>query len=172
MTVMAFMFLATLATSAFAFDWGRGQGWGQRERGGLSGISKYLNLTDDQTAKINALQKAHLKDIKPLQDEMFSKRGDLRILWLEKEPNQEKILTMQKEIRTIRDQMHDKATEFKVAVAKILTPEQKEKLEDSFRYRGYRHHHERYGGGPFDCPGGFEGRGFRGSPDRGMRGNW
>ncbi|MBN1382023.1 MAG: Spy/CpxP family protein refolding chaperone [Deltaproteobacteria bacterium] len=169
MVVMSVVFLTTLATSAFAFDWNRGPGRGLKDRGDWPGISKYLNLTDEQNTSINALRKEHLKDIKPLQDEMFAKRGDLRLMWLETEPNQEQILALQKEIRTIRDKMQDKATEFRIAVGKILTPEQKEKLQTSFRNRGYRHHHDRYGA--YGCPDGFYGRGYKPGPDRGMRGN-
>jgi Spy/CpxP family protein refolding chaperone len=51
----------------------------------LSGVQG-LNLTAEQKTKIGDLRTAHLKDIKPIQDKLHSKAGDLRLLWLEKSP--------------------------------------------------------------------------------------
>jgi Spy/CpxP family protein refolding chaperone len=92
---------------------------------------KELNLTEEQTTRINALRNTHLKEIKPLQDTLFSKGGDLRLLWLETDPDRDKIMALQKEIRTLRDQMQDKNTSHRLAILKILTPEQRNKLVGS-----------------------------------------
>jgi len=53
---------------------------------------------------------------------MFSKRGDLRLLWLQTSPNQAKITAVQKEIRNLRDQIQDKRTSQRLAVFNVLTP--------------------------------------------------
>lgn len=89
-----------------------------------------LNLTAEQKAEINKLRTAHLKDIKPLKDTLYSKRGDLRLLWREKNPDQEKITATMKEVRTLRDQIQDKSMDHLWAVYKILTPEQRETLRN------------------------------------------
>jgi Spy/CpxP family protein refolding chaperone len=164
MTLLSVIFIAALATSAFAAPWGKGMGRGPAYGGDWTRYAKDLNLTTDQTASIKALQDAHLKDVKPLQDKMFAKRGDLRLLWLEKNPNQDKIVTLQREIRALRDQLDDKRTELQFSITKVLTPEQREKMQTGFRGRGAG-----FGpmGGP-DAPCGF---GYRG-PGHGMRGNW
>jgi Spy/CpxP family protein refolding chaperone len=81
--------VTALTASAFAFGpgWGRGYGsgpyYGPDER-----VFSGLNLTAEQTAKINALRDAYLKDTKPHQDKLFSKRGDLKLLWLQTNPDQ------------------------------------------------------------------------------------
>jgi Spy/CpxP family protein refolding chaperone len=134
MTFVALFAMAALTASAFAVGPGAGRGHDRGHHGGgdcygddLKAVSG-LNLTTEQTAKVSALREAHLKDVKPIQDKMFSKRGDLKLLWLQKSPDQAKIRQTQKEIRTLRDQMEDKKDNHRLEVLKVLTPEQQEKL--------------------------------------------
>ncbi|MBN2437310.1 MAG: Spy/CpxP family protein refolding chaperone [Deltaproteobacteria bacterium] len=128
LTVMAVFFVAAVATSAFAFGCGRGPGYGPCPRGGFQGPAG-LNLTAEQTAKIREIRDAQLKEIKPLQEQTFIKRDEIRKLWLEPNPDQAKILAAQKEMRTLRDQIEDKTTAFYLEAAKILTPEQRDKIK-------------------------------------------
>lgn len=143
MTFFAFLAIGVLTTAAFAVgpEWGRGHGRGQCGGGGCSGgditAVPGLNLTAEQTAKINALREANLRDVKPIQDKMFSKRGDLRLLWLQKNPDREKITQTRKEIRALRDQMEDKRDNYRLDVLKVLTPEQQEKLNAYRPGRGF-----------------------------------
>jgi Spy/CpxP family protein refolding chaperone len=162
MTLVTVIVVTAFTVSAFAFGpgWGRGHGGGAYYGGDIRALSQ-VNLTDEQTGKINALREAHLRDIKPLQDKMFSKRGDLRLLWLQQNPDQDKILAEQKEIRTLRDKMQDKMTIYRLNVLKVLTPEQQEKLKTYRLGRGF--------GSGMMGGAGFQG----GGPGMGMmRGNW
>jgi Spy/CpxP family protein refolding chaperone len=166
LTFVAVMAAATIAASAFAFSpgWGRGHGGCPYYDRGIDQTPAVaqLGLTVEQTEMIKALREAHLKDIKPLQEKMFSKRGDLRLLWLQANPDQDKILALQKEIRSLRDQMDDKRVSHRLAVLKVLTPEQQAKAQAYGAGRGF-------GGGPcIGGPGG--GQGF--GPGLGPRGNW
>ena len=168
MAFAAVLLSTALAASAFAFGpgggWGRGHGgWPCYNQGaGPIPAAAQLNLTEEQTEKIRALREAHLKDVKPLQEKMFSKRGDLRLLWLQANPDQGKILALQKEIRSLRDQMDDKRISHRLAVLKVLTPEQQAKAQAYGAGRGF-------GGRPcIGGPGG--GQGF--GPGLGPRGNW
>lgn len=167
MTFVTVITVTVFAASAFAFGpgWGRGHGGGQCYGGDVTALSG-LNLTAEQTAKVNALREAHLKDVKPLRDTMFSKRGELRLLWLKQNPDQEKILAMQKEIRTIRDQMQDKRTVHRLNVLKVLTPEQQEQLKAFGPGQGF--------GRGMKGGEGFYGRGhgYHGGSHGMMRGNW
>ncbi|MDQ5986873.1 MAG: hypothetical protein CSYNP_02606 [Syntrophus sp. SKADARSKE-3] len=131
------MSLMIIGLTVVAYGWdggGRGPGFGPCAGGDMKMLSK-LNLTAEQTEKIRDLRQANLKETKPLMDKMFAKRGDLKILWLEKNPNQDKIMAAQKELRALRDQMQDKMTVHRLAVMKILTPEQQSKLQ-SYMGRG------------------------------------
>ena len=117
------------------------KGWG----GGYPGGGGYydlaatpgLNLTAEQITKLNALRDAHLRDIKPLQDQMYSKRGELRLLWLERTPNQNKILEAQKEFQTLRDKLYEKGTIYRLETTKVLTPEQQAQVQAYGPGRGY-----------------------------------
>lgn len=127
-TAMALLVTAMIATSVLAFGPGRGPGYGPCGRGDSGGYGG-LNLAADQKAKMSELREAHFKDVKPLRDQMFAKRDELRKLWLEPNPDQGKITAAQKEMREVRDQMQDKKTAFRLDALKVLTPEQREKAK-------------------------------------------
>jgi len=174
-TVMALTVTAVIASTALAFGPGRGPGYGPCGRGDYEGY-RGLNLTAEQKTKINELRDAHFKDVKPLRDQMFTKRDELRKLWLEPNPDQAKITAAQKEMRAVRDQMQDKMTAFRLDASKVLTQEQREKAQ-SFAAgyaagRGYgpgRGYGKGRGFGPDSCGGGdCQGRG----PGAGGRGKW
>jgi len=164
LTVMGLFFVAAIATSAFGFGWGRGPrvGYGSCARGDFQGPAG-VDLTTDQEAKLNELRDVSFKDIKSLREKMFTKRDELRNLWLEKSPDQEKIAAAQKEMRSVRDQMQDKMTAYRLDALKILTPEQQEKIKSSASGRGFGQRrgfgHGAWGGA--GCSGG--GPGFRGN---------
>jgi len=166
MTLVTVLIVAALSTYAFAYGpgWGRGHGGGPYDGYDPATLSQ-LNLTAEQTTKINAFREAFLKDDKPLQDKMFGKRGDLKLLWLQQNPDQEKILAVQKEIRALRDQIQEKRDVYRLNVYNVLTPEQKEKLKSYGSGRGFGH-------GMRGGPGMGAGPGMGGGPGKGMRGNW
>jgi Spy/CpxP family protein refolding chaperone len=170
LTLMTVLVIAALTTTSFAYGWGQGM-WSGRGPGygscwsaddqGLSG----LNLTADQEAKIRSLREAQLKEDKPILDKMFSKRGELRLLWLQQNPDREKIVTVQKEIRSLRDQLQDKQTNNRLAVLKVLTPEQQTRIQAFGGGRGF-------GKGRGFGPGGGPGYGYGpGGYGLGPRGN-
>jgi Spy/CpxP family protein refolding chaperone len=164
LTLMAVLVIVALTTTSFAYGWGqgmrggRGPGYGNCQSGDLQGLAA-LNLTADQEAKIKSLREAQLKEAKPLLDKMFGKRGELKLLWLQQNPDQEKILSVQKEIRSLRDQLQDKQTNHRLAVLKVLTPEQQTKVQSYAAGRGFGHSK---GFGPGGC----------GGYGTGPRGNW
>jgi Spy/CpxP family protein refolding chaperone len=160
LTVMAVFFVAAVATSAFAFGCGRGPGYGPCARGDFQGPAG-MNMTAEQTAKIKEMRETQWKEMKPLRDEMFTKRDELRKLWLEPNPDQGKITAAQKEMRLLRDQMQDRMTAYRLEAVKILTPEQREKIGSFAQGRGPGH-----GRGHGFGPGGPDGAGcFGGGPD-------
>jgi Spy/CpxP family protein refolding chaperone len=87
-----------------------------------------LDLTAEQKEKINTLRELHLKDVRPLQDQLFVKSRELKDLWLAKTPNRENILTLQKEVQTLRNQLMEKLTTYRLDAWQLLTPEQQAKV--------------------------------------------
>lgn len=141
-----------LLLTSQAFAWGpgpgKGRGYGSCQGAGL----ERLNLTDDQKAKIEALQDANDKATKPLREKIFDKSVELRKLWLQANPDKGKITAAQNELRTLRNEMEDKITALRLEIRKVLTPEQNEKLANSG-----------WGRGPgFGPRGGMRGHGERG----------
>jgi len=126
LTIMALFF--AVATAAPAFGFGRGPGYGPCPKGGFQGPAGF-DLTEEQRTKIKQIQDEQWKEMKPLQERTFTKRDEIRKLWLEANPDREKIMAALKEMQTLRDQMKEKAKGFRLRLAEVLTPEQREKIE-------------------------------------------
>ena len=148
--IVAAIALAAIVTSPAMADRGMGAGYGSGP-GNVADIAaaRGLDLTAEQTEKINAMREAHLKDIQPLREQMRSKSRELRSLWLAATPDREKITAVQKEAQGLRDQLTDKRTTYRLEVRKVLTPEQLTKVRAYGTGRGIG----RVGGGP-DMKGG------------------
>ena len=136
MTAMVLLFTAAIATSAFGFGWGRGPGFGSGPCGDFARFAG-LDLTADQKAQLEAMRDAQYKAIEPLREQMFAKRDEVRKLWLEPTPDKAKILAAQQEMRSLRDQMQDRMTAFRLDALKVLTPEQQEKLRSAVSARAF-----------------------------------
>jgi Spy/CpxP family protein refolding chaperone len=137
LTFMALLFVAAVATSAFGFGWGRGPGFGRGPCAGGDFGGSGLELTADQKAKLSEMQDAQFKELKPITEQMRTKRDELRKLWLETSPDQAKITAAQKEMNGLRDQMQDRMTAFRLDALKVLTPEQKDKMKTAISGRGF-----------------------------------
>jgi Spy/CpxP family protein refolding chaperone len=115
--------LALIATAALA--WGPGRGYGMGPGYGTPAIP---NLTAEQSSKIQALQKAHLDEIAPLQQDLYNKRTELRSLWLTQNPDQAAITAKQKEALNLQSTLQEKSTNLRLEIRKVLTPEQQAQL--------------------------------------------
>jgi len=166
--IVGLMVVALLATAglAMAQGWGRGMGYGPGPCAGygpgsgmgygpMGSSGPALNLTAEQNQKIQAMRESFFKESLPLRNEMQIKQLELRTLWAQTNPDQEKILAKQKEINALRAQMQEKATKNRLEMRKVLTPEQQAQLG------AY---------GPGFGPGSGPGMGMRGGfgPGRGM----
>lgn len=118
-----FLAMALTATVALAGGMGRGFGWGPGY-----GYPAVPNLTAEQSSKIQALQKAHLDEIAPLQQDLLKKKTELRSLWLSPTPDQAKVGALQKEILNLQAKIAEKSTNLKLETRKVLTPEQQAQL--------------------------------------------
>ncbi len=166
--IAALLVTGAIVTAAVAYGPGRGFGFGPCGRGEFGAFGN-LNLTAEQKTKLTELRDNHYQDVKPLREQMFAKRDELRKLWLVPDPDQGKIAAAQKEMNAVREQMQDKRTAFRLESLKVLTPEQKEKAKSYAA--GFR---DGRGKGP-GCSGFGRGRGFEpgaGGPWGGGPGRW
>jgi len=166
--IVGLMVVALLATAgmAMAQGWGRGMGYGPGPGAGYgpgSGMGygpkgswgPALNLTAEQNQKVQAMREGFFKESLPLRNEMQIKQLELRTLWAQTNPDQDKILAKQKEINALRAQLQEKGTRHRLEMRKVLTPEQQAQI-GAF--------------GPGFGPGAGRGMGMRGGfgPGRGM----
>jgi len=137
-SLVIILFAIFLFSLTFATDWGRGRGRGSGpgSEGDITAIPE-LGLTNEQVVQIRTLRETHLKDIGPLQDKMRTKRKEMRLLWLQKTPDQNKIGATRVEIGVLRDRMQDKMTPYRQAMFKILTPEQQQNLQSAMQQRKF-----------------------------------
>ena len=96
--------LALVATVALAWGPGFGPGFGRGFGGPAYGVPPIPNLTAEQSAQIQALRDGFLKEIEPLQKELYTKGTELRNLWQSPNPDQATIAAKQKEMFNLRSQ--------------------------------------------------------------------
>jgi len=87
-----------------------------------------LNLSAEQSEKVRALRESFLKETTPIRNQLFTKKAELRLLWIQTTPNVDKIRSVQKEIHDLIGQMQTKSTDFRLAFRNLLTPEQTSQL--------------------------------------------
>jgi Spy/CpxP family protein refolding chaperone len=129
MTVVALIALLALLAAPALADRDMKVGYGSGP-GNVEDIAEErgLDLTADQRVKIIALREAHLKDVKPLQEQLFIKSRQLKDLWLARTPDRENILTLQREVQILRNQLMDKLTMYRLDAWQLLTPDQQAKV--------------------------------------------
>jgi len=115
------------ATFVMAGQQGKGAGMCHGSRMD-SPVLSLLNLTTEQSEKVRVLRETHIKKIAPLQTQLFTKRAELRLLWIQTNPDPEKIKAVQKEILGLRWEIQDKTIDHWLEFRNILTPEQLTKL--------------------------------------------
>jgi Spy/CpxP family protein refolding chaperone len=87
---------------------------------------------------------------------MLTKRSELGLLWLQPNPDRDKINAAQKEMSALRDKMQDEMTSYRLDMLKVLTPEQQARFQAFAARRG---HGPGFGG---ECRGGGSSEGMKG----------
>jgi len=130
--IAALVLLVASATWVVAGPHGKG-GWdgsGWDGHGWCPGASQLstLNLTTEQSEKVRALRESFLKEITPIRTQLFTKKAELKLLWMQTGLDAAKIKATQKEILGLIGQMQEKSTDSRMAFRNLLTPEQTTQL--------------------------------------------
>ena len=116
-SAVAILFLLS-ATLGLAEPQGRGMGNG-------FGISPFaasnLGLTPEQSQRLHAFLEAYLNEITPLQNQLLSREAEMRLLWSDANPGQEKIIAKQKEVNELQQELQEIATQHQFEIRKILS---------------------------------------------------
>ena len=131
----AFMILMVSATWAVAGPFGPGCGGTYGGGMGAQALS-FLNLTTDQAEKIRSLREFFMREIKPIRLQMFNTRAELRLLWMQTNLDSEKVKAKQKEMGAIQGKIRDRITDLRLAIRKVLTPDQVSQLPARGLWRG------------------------------------
>jgi Spy/CpxP family protein refolding chaperone len=116
--------MALAAATAFAWGPGMGRGMGFGVGPGMAG----LNLSAEQTAKLQKIQADRFAEGAKVRTEMVTKRTELQALFREPALDQAKISAKQKEIAALQAQMQEKGLAARTAAAEVLTPEQRAQM--------------------------------------------
>jgi len=112
------------ATSMMAFSWGpgfnRGAGYGAYGPGACWGNYDRQSLTEEQEAKLDSLDKQHFDETRTLRRELWTKRDKLDELMNSENPDRDQVMTLQKEIAQLRDQLQEKNLDYALQAKKIV----------------------------------------------------
>jgi len=133
-TVGIIALVAALAMPVYAHGRGgnkaRGAGFGPEGRQPAC-VQTMPDLTAEQSAKLTELRTQRDQEAAPIRNEMIAKRAELRNLWLQANPDVNAIKAKQQEINDLRNKLQAIMTEYRIEVAKILTPEQRAQLQSA-----------------------------------------
>jgi Spy/CpxP family protein refolding chaperone len=108
------------------------KGWEDRGGRGMMGPmhgpmmdwANQLNLTPDQSAKLQELREAYLRDTLVWRNELIVKRFDLRDLLRNPQSDPQLILGKQREISDLEAKIQERGLLLYIEMRKVLTPEQ------------------------------------------------
>jgi len=83
------------------------------------------DLTQEQAERLQEMNEAYLREIAPLQNRLFTKRAEIKLLWEEMNPDRDKIMEKQREALEIRKRIEERAIVHRLDSQSILAPEQR-----------------------------------------------
>jgi Spy/CpxP family protein refolding chaperone len=129
--------VSLVVTAAMAWGPGFGPGFGRGSGGPAYGSPPIPNLTSEQSAQIQALRDAFLKEIEPLRNDLWTKRTELQTLWTDPKTDPAVITEKQKEIWGLQSELREKGANLALNIRNLLTPEQLAQLPASGRGAGF-----------------------------------
>lgn len=120
--------VALLVVASLALAWGPGYGRGAGYSAGPYDQSCLnvpgLNLTADQSGRLNSLQQAFLNGTLPMRNELAAKALELRTMMAQPGTDAAKISAKQQEIFAMQQKMQEKSLASQGNARNILTPQQ------------------------------------------------
>ena len=115
---------------------GRGMGMGFTDRV-TPNFESIPNLNAEQSSKLRELREQNQKEVLPLQNELINKRVELRNLWLNANPDENKIKAKQHEITMLENKLQEEMMGHRLESQKILTPEQQAQFQSTRPAQGF-----------------------------------
>lgn len=122
--VAAVMFFASFALAGpggygrgMMGKWWAGGGQGMGPGQGICPCTG--SLTAEQSKEVQTLREGYLKEISPLQNQLFAKRNELRTLWSQANPDRAAVMAKQAELNELQRQLQEKSTAFQLEMRSI-----------------------------------------------------
>lgn len=110
--------LALVTSTALAGPWG----WRSQGMHGMGPM--FQNLTPEQSNQIVALQRAHQEKIAPLQQQLFTKKMELRTLMFDQNADQTKVAALQKEVFELIDEIQQESSNLRMDMLSVISPQE------------------------------------------------
>lgn len=130
--------VSSLLLTSVAMAWRGGgmkrgmRGWGCGFVPGTCWSPGIPNLTSEQSAKLNEIQKSFIKETSKLRSNLAVCRIELNQLLAQPSPNTEEAMAKQKELTNLQSQLQQKCIGKQLEMRKILTEEQLSQLSYGF----------------------------------------
>ncbi|NCO58891.1 MAG: hypothetical protein COZ70_01625 [Deltaproteobacteria bacterium CG_4_8_14_3_um_filter_51_11] len=98
---------------------GKGAGGGQGMGPGQGNCSYTGSLTAEQSKEVQTLREGYIKEITPLQNQLFAKKTELRVLWSQANPDRAAVMAKQAELNELQRQLQEKNTTFQLEMRSI-----------------------------------------------------
>ncbi len=121
-TIIALTLVVAMLLSV-TFVYAQAPGFGHGHKSGW-GYGKWSSLTPEQQAKFQELRQKFNEETAQLRGSLLTKKLELQSLWSNPKADSKAILEKEKELRSLQDQLRDKAIQLKLEARKFLTPEQ------------------------------------------------
>lgn len=127
---LAVLWGASLSAAALAQGPPEKKGWDyQGGRGMMMGPpmmdwASRLNLTEEQTTRLQELRDSYLRDTMVWRNELLIKKYDLRDLLNNPKADTNTVLAKQREISELESKVQERFLLFQIEMRKVLTPEQ------------------------------------------------
>ncbi len=125
MTVMAVLLVVTMIASV-GYAWEKGA-WRHHKR---QAIKDELNLTDEQQAQMIKIKADFIKETADIKADLMVKRNELFKMLRDPNASEKDLLAKHSELNQLQSKMMDTRFKKKLAMRKVLTPEQLEKFFD------------------------------------------
>ncbi len=101
--------------------------------------STMLSLTEDQKERIREMNTAFGRENNELREQLYSRHQELRQLWAETSPDENRIFALNDEIAEIKARLRSNITHHRLQMRnEVLTHEQREKLSEYMQAQSYR----------------------------------
>lgn len=131
--------IGTITSIAFSQGFGRGKGRNGMGFGMMNQAPARANLTQEQTDKLQGLRLNFDKETLALRNDINARSAELQKLWSADSLDENAIIAKDKELMSLRNQMHEKMIRHHLDIAKILPKEQRS--QPAFgRGMGYGNH--------------------------------